>query len=501
MARLGAARWHEDSGELLNLRVGEISMAWDGAEAEREIRRYAGDESGKPIPSRARRCYLKVVGDGTKWGDYSYPYVRIKDGKPVPDLDGLRAAWVYARQHDPQLLRDIISICRRAGFELTPAMAEWARRHMRSQSMDIRSEGVVFESDSEIHVLGVVMREGVYNGALQEYSDFVLDAPALIGTKLIRGDHPRSPDGAPRALSPGEDTVIGEIIDVRPVPERRALMATWRLLKSQLTGEELERIRSGTPIGTSLGYWCSSIDLERPMKHSSGARFTRIERGPREFDHVATPARPACRDCGILFLNSDSSGGAMTDINTQSNTQAPDSAPQDGGDCSTVVNGTGEASTAQTDAATEIRAAIESMAAQLRALSEDLASLRAAEAARAEAERAAAEESRRREEQSMREMFMSWLKPGKESEAEQLWERARENPWRFRFENPGLFVGMSEEVRYSPSGSSRVQLGAQSERRVRDDGLVVNAATSEIDWESMGIKSPAQLARELGYSV
>lgn len=150
-------------------------LAWDGAEAEREIRKYAGDEDGKPIPSKAKQCYLKVIGDGTKWGDYSYPYVRIKNGKPVPDFDGLKAAWVYARQHDPQLLRKIVSICRREGFELTPAMEEWAKQHqMSTRAVELMPEtGVVQESGDEILVRGIVMREGVYNGALQEYSDFV----------------------------------------------------------------------------------------------------------------------------------------------------------------------------------------------------------------------------------------------------------------------------------------------------------------------------------------
>jgi len=474
-------------------------LAWDGAQAEREIRRYAGDEEGKPIPSKAKRCYLKVTGDGTRWGDYSYPYVRIRDGEPVPDFEGLQAAWVYARQHDPQLLRTIISICRKAGFELTPAMEDWARRNMRSQSTDLQSEGVVFENDSEIHVLGVVMREGVYNGALQEYSDFVLDAPALVGTKLIRGDHPKSPDGEPRTMSLGEDTVIGEIIDVRPVPERRALMATWRLLKSQLTEDELAKIRSGTPIGTSLGYWCSSIDLDRPMQHSSGAKFSRIERGPRVFDHVATPAKPACKDCGILFLNSE--GGAMTDKEVQAHIEAPEER-KEMSDCSMTVKESQEVDMTQTTQTDDLKAALEAVTAQLRTLSEDLAALKAAEAARAEAEKVAAEEARRAEEQSLKELFLSWLKPGNEAEAEQLWEKARENPWRFRFENPSLFVAMSEDVKYSPSGVSKVPLTVQSEQRVqRDDGLVVKAATNEVDWESMGIKRPAQLAKELGYTV
>lgn len=145
---------------------------------------------------------------------------------------------------------------------------------------------------------------------------------------------------------------------------------------------------------------------------------------------------------------------------------------------------------------------IQSLIDQIHVLSEEVERLKAVEAARVEAERAAAEEARRAEEQSLREMFMSWLKPGKEAEAEQLWEKARENPWRFRIENPGFFVAMSENVRYSPTGASKVPLSTQSEQRVhREDGLIVLADTGEVDWKAMGIKSPKELAKELGYTV
>lgn len=474
-------------------------MAWDGAQAEREIRKYAGDADGKPIPSKAKQCYLKVVGDGTKWGDYSYPYVRIKDGKPVPDFDGLKAAWVYARQHDPQLLRKIISICKREGFELTPSMEEWAKQHqMSALAVELMPDaGVIEESGDEIIVRGIVMREGVYNGALQEYTDFVLDAPALVGTPVIRGEHPRDENGEPVSVDRDSPNVIGRIADVELRPDIRAIMAVFSLSKSRLTPDELEKIRRGEPIATSLGYWCNTIELAQHWKYNGSLEFNRIERGPREFDHVATPMRPACKDCGILFLNSE--GGAMTEKEAQAHIEAPQKS-----DCSMTVKESQEVDMTQTTQTDDLKAALEAVTAQLRTLSEDLAALKAAEAARMEAEKAAADEARKAEEQNLKSMFMSWLKPGKEAEAEQLWEKARENPWRFRIENPGLFVAMSEDVKYAPQGASKVPLSltVQSEQRVqREDGLVVMAATNEVDWESMGIKSPAQLAKELGYTV
>lgn len=464
-------------------------MGWDGAQAEREIRKYAGDEDGKPIPSKAKQCYLKVTGDGTKWGDYSYPYVRIKNGEPVPDFEGLQAAWTYARRFDPQLLRKIITICRQEGFELTPAMADWAKRYMHAQG--ITGLQVVLEDDNEIQVRGIVMREGVFNGALQLYDEFVNDVPFLIGTPVLAGDHPRDKDGRPRMLEAG-DPVVGEIVSAEAVPEKRSIMATWRIQKDRTPPEILEKIQAGEPVGTSLGYWCNMIVLDNPAKFVSQegtVSFTKIERGPRVFDHVATPKRPACHTCGMLHVHEERTvdnkigGEVMSDVENMNEVNA----------VRHDVEQASQAAVSQpADAGPQIQ--IQSLIDQIHVLSEEVERLKAAEAARLDA-------ARKNEEESLRQMFLSWIKPGKETEADQLWEQAKPNPWRFRFEHPEYFVSSPTSAGYSPVGSAVVGRALEQERVHREDGLIVLADTGEVDWKAMGIKSPKELAKELGYTV
>jgi hypothetical protein len=109
------------------LESNSIKAAWDGSAAEKQIWDYATNENGEVVPSKAKKCFLKVDGDPTKKGSYSYPYVTISDGKPVPNRDGLLAALKFASgamgaTKDQSIIRKIKTIMNKSGMDLPPSL-------------------------------------------------------------------------------------------------------------------------------------------------------------------------------------------------------------------------------------------------------------------------------------------------------------------------------------------------------------------------------------------
>jgi hypothetical protein len=164
--------------------------------------------------------------------------------------------------------------------------------------------GIVSESESQIIAEGPLFREGVFNGGLQEFSDFEKDVSGLKGVKFIRGEHPTDEAGNLRPIQPG-DPVIGEILDAWPLPEKKMIWAKWGLDPKLLTQAELENIRAGKPVGTSPGFFCDETKLGSPQIYiPTGEIYSHIMKGPRRWDHIASPKKPACRKCGINHAQS-----------------------------------------------------------------------------------------------------------------------------------------------------------------------------------------------------
>ena len=129
-----------------------------------------------------------------------------------------------------------------------------------------------------------------------------------------------------------------------------------------------------------------------------------------------------------------------------------------------------------------------------------IATLEADKAAREEAATKAATDKAAQEEAGLLAQFKSWLKPGKEAEADALFAGAKSNIWKFKLDNPGHFVTQAEEkkLRFAPSGSP-IAGGAGDQLRQREDGMIVQGEgdSEKIAWSAMGIKSPEQLAKDL----
>jgi hypothetical protein len=69
---------------------------WDGDAAAARIFKWAEKEDGTIDKSKASKLFLRVEGDGTKRGDYSWPVGDIVDGKPVLVTSGIITAIKYA---------------------------------------------------------------------------------------------------------------------------------------------------------------------------------------------------------------------------------------------------------------------------------------------------------------------------------------------------------------------------------------------------------------------
>ena len=97
-----------------------IIIVWDEAKARSKI--FSGDrvdDDENPIKSKCQKYFLKVVGNGTKKGDYSYP---VGDPDEYPNRDALISAYRYAKRFDKQLLTKIKSIANK--YDITfPAIS------------------------------------------------------------------------------------------------------------------------------------------------------------------------------------------------------------------------------------------------------------------------------------------------------------------------------------------------------------------------------------------
>ncbi|HWQ18408.1 MAG TPA: hypothetical protein VN455_01420 [Methanotrichaceae archaeon] len=155
----------------------------------------------------------------------------------------------------------------------------------------ISAEGGIQEDQDTITVPVVLMKEGVVKGALKQYDQFA-DPKGLQGAKWLEGvpivrEHPAS-----RTVSSATPK-LGRIFDVALRPDKRDVFGKAQFFKNALTPDELEKLRSGQPVGGSIGYWCGLEQL-RENKEQDGKLYNAIEKGPYFFDHFALTDVPAC---------------------------------------------------------------------------------------------------------------------------------------------------------------------------------------------------------------
>lgn len=520
-------------------------MVWDATKADKSIHEWASDANGKPIKDKAKQCYMIIEDKGTEWANYRYPVVDIIKDKPETSDEGTQAAWDLAVKNDPGILKNIIGVRKAAKLKLTDAMNKWSSQNMKSQSIDDSRPGIISEDDTSIVVEGPLFRDGVFNGSLQTFDDFLTDVDRMKGLPYVRGEHPRDAAGRLRPVNDNDD-IIGTIIDARAVPDKKLILGTWKISKALLSQGELDGLHRGDPVGTSPGFWCDEVLENKPKVYiPTGELYYRTQVGPRIFDHVASPRMPACKKCGPFHAQHNKGGtqemekpndgnqvasermdvpkliaqGLWSDEELKkliTDVLALDSMMVDkrsamekllvqilaGLDAAPLkIQSQGSnmdlkmlfQSQEFKDVMAATDAKIDQANVTIELQKKELDSLKSEKDAR---DAAAANEQAQKE----KDLFISWLKPGSEARADELYKLAKDsgNLYKYRVENPDMFVAQSQQsIRFMPSGAEKVP-GRSGSTRKAENGLIIHAETGDPAWDEMGIKSPERLGQELG---
>ena len=175
------------------------------------------------------------------------------------------------------------------------------------------ASGILKREGGFLYVSGVLQRSGVFNGGLKTYESFEDSIPSMRGVQVLRGEHPVDPVTGEFIPHSEKDDIIGVIFEAVKDPEHKLARGIFKLDESKLTPEEIKAIEANQPIGTSPGYWCDKENLPEPKLWTDGRPYTFIEKSGFKYDHFACPAKPACRDCGML-INSQIGDDGITKI-------------------------------------------------------------------------------------------------------------------------------------------------------------------------------------------
>jgi hypothetical protein len=166
------------------------------------------------------------------------------------------------------------------------------------------ANGIIERKDGFIYVAGIIQREGVYNSGLKLYAAFEDSIPLLKNLPVLRGEHPTDPVTGEFVPHSDSSDIIGTIAEAVKDPKNKLARGIYKLEEAKLTSEEISNLEKGLPLGTSPGYWCNKTSLVEPKIWEDGKPYTFTEDGSFKYDHISTPKRPACHDCGML-INSE----------------------------------------------------------------------------------------------------------------------------------------------------------------------------------------------------
>jgi hypothetical protein len=177
------------------------------------------------------------------------------------------------------------------------------------------ANGIIERKDGFIYVAGIIQREGVYNSGLKLYAAFEDSIPLLKNLPVLRGEHPTDPVTGEFVPHSDSSDIIGTIAEAVKDPKNKLARGIYKLEEAKLTPIEISNLERGLPLGTSPGYWCNKESLTEPRIWEDGKPYTFIEDGSFKYDHIATPKKPACRDCGIL-INSEIGDDGIAKVRT-----------------------------------------------------------------------------------------------------------------------------------------------------------------------------------------
>lgn len=292
----------------------EVLDAWDGRAAEKEIWEYAKDKDGKIDPKKAKQCFLKFDPDNLdKQSGYSYPYVRIKNGKPVPDEDGLKAAFNFASgamqgkgSKDPDLMSVIISKAKRIGMELTPKMKEFDKADAEIELWsDAQVTGNIIERGEGYFVVPVLItREDVYDygnsiNALKPWGE--LEKVNFDGTPFI-AHHPYP------GQSQDEVPVWGEIRNTRKDAEHKCISAELVVWERVAPAKFCKDAEEGKLQPVSWGFTANRV-AEKGEFGGKPYSFVDYDMTSRHVAYAPPPWKARCNKCAINKITPEDAEG------------------------------------------------------------------------------------------------------------------------------------------------------------------------------------------------
>ncbi len=236
----------------------------DGTDEGREAAKTKAEEQGRAIESS-------------------------KHSDSAPSYEYLKAVYDRVMAH-PSIwaqIKDKIRVAARgsAGGQLK---AKYASEIIKLEN----SAGGIVETEEHIDVPTVFMKEGVWTGAdgtptLKKYENMKPSANWFMGTP-ITPHHLKTDTARPT------DRRIGQIVKSEARDDMRDIAGVSRFFKSQLTSDELEKIRNLQFPGGSAGYFTPRLSETGEF---GGKRYQAVELGPYSVGEYAVlfdGTRAAC---------------------------------------------------------------------------------------------------------------------------------------------------------------------------------------------------------------
>jgi len=201
---------------------------------------FMEDKDGKIDVSKGNQVFLMHTGDGSLRGDYKYPFVKIENGKPVPDPEGLHAAFSRAMQNkETSILSRIKTEMKKAGMQIPDGLKAIRAKYQlkasynkenktfNAQVIDPEDDYVVSEKEIMLQNEGLNMNEIVETPKVEAAAA----TPAVVETPApaVQAAVPEVP-AAPEVPVAAPTPVAVE----QPKVETPVTQDPWSIIKTEL---------------------------------------------------------------------------------------------------------------------------------------------------------------------------------------------------------------------------------------------------------------------------
>lgn len=278
-----------------------IEAAWSGPNAEKGIWSYATDKDGNVIPSKAKKCFLKVEGDPKLKESYSYPYVTIQNGSPVPSRDALISALKYASgargaAKDSSVIRKIKTVMNRESMDLPPSLQarleqksviENGQNKITASLFDPATDELLDSKEliiiNDLHVKGVV--------EMSEKEEIKVEASASVTEPVVEVKvEAEVKASSPELVTEPEVLVAAPVVEVAPseVPISEPKALDWEQVSKTLgikSVEEFTQLKTAADKAKEIESRLDSI-----IKENEGLKSFKVESEKKWLKNTLPPA-------------------------------------------------------------------------------------------------------------------------------------------------------------------------------------------------------------------